>query len=203
MAAFWLLVVLALAVLIAEGFSFPAGSTQAESDTELKKMPDVSPEDVSLKSAFELLQSLDSVLALHAKEGHLAAKEVEIDAALGLGNVLLHKPKGLQTKSGSHHNVSKNLQHDLSDASYNMRNDHVHHNVSNSHQQEKMHYNQKSDSSDKVSHGHQDYALSQNMSSKSHQDDADYQDDSLSHDQMSSKGYQHDSMSHDYMSNSH
>ncbi|XP_077406553.1 uncharacterized protein LOC144038187 [Vanacampus margaritifer] len=148
MAALWLLIVLAHAVFVDRGLCVPVDAKQEESNAGLKK--DVSHDD-SLKKAFELLHSFDSMLKQQNKVK--PAAEVELDDQVSHNvsniqqqNVISSQPNNSFSNQESY-NMSNALSQQLTNGqqqSYNMSNnpaaqvdfdDYASHNLTNGHQE--------------------------------------------------------------------
>ncbi|KAF1374239.1 hypothetical protein PFLUV_G00247820 [Perca fluviatilis] len=109
MGAIWAFVICVLTVWITKGLCLPVGGTNERRDNGLQRrmIGDLSPNDISMKKAFALLQSMESMLTQSAKEVQLETNEVEAEASFSY----LNESKKLKTEKllYPHTNLTDNL----------------------------------------------------------------------------------------------
>ncbi|TDG98340.1 hypothetical protein EPR50_G00218020 [Perca flavescens] len=109
MGAVWVFVSCVLTVWLTKGSCLPVGGTNERHDNGLERrmIRDLSPNDISMKKAFALLQSMESMLTQSAKEVQLETNEVEAEASFRY----LNEPKKLKTEKPlyPHTNLTDNL----------------------------------------------------------------------------------------------
>ncbi|XP_036938391.1 glycine-rich cell wall structural protein 1.0-like isoform X4 [Acanthopagrus latus] len=106
MGAIWAFFVCVLTVWLAKGSCWPVGGTNKRNDHGLqRKMEDLSPNELSLKKAIALLQSMESKLEQEAKAALSLSVQLEtndVEAESPVGHVKLvqtpNRPKRLQTE---------------------------------------------------------------------------------------------------------
>ncbi|XP_049916368.1 polysialoglycoprotein-like [Epinephelus moara] len=99
MGAVWALLFCLLTVWLVKGSCLPVGGTNEGLDALQRRIRDVSPNDISIKKALALLQSMETMLEHNAKEVQLETNEVEAEASVGhLKLVQQTGPKELKTQ---------------------------------------------------------------------------------------------------------
>ncbi|XP_042364333.1 polysialoglycoprotein-like isoform X2 [Plectropomus leopardus] len=94
MAAMWGLLVCVLVVWITKGSSVPIGGTDERLENGQQRRVRASPNDISIKKALALLQSMETMLEHNTNDVQLETNEVEAEASVGhLKLVQQIKPK--------------------------------------------------------------------------------------------------------------
>ncbi|XP_044035423.1 uncharacterized protein LOC122867990 [Siniperca chuatsi] len=101
MGAVRVLFIYVLTVWLAKGSCLPVGGANERHDNGLqRRMRDLSPNEISIKKALVLVQSMESMLQQDAKEVQLESNEVEAKASIGHKKFVqfLNSPKDIKTE---------------------------------------------------------------------------------------------------------